>query len=448
MQAVSPRRHAAASLLATVLVAAGPFAAGSAHAAGAHQSALCDGYTVGTCAITTDSRVAAQDQLLRVQAVGHPGVSLTLQFYVIEFNSRGQITGLVPSGNPVEGVTRSLSGGRGTLDEARLVPRTVPDVPGGWGFVGLADDTSLDLRSRLGAVVEFGGRTLKLLGDGYADQKPVGVPLDLHVIGNVPGVGYWVEYLAADGTWTAVEGQGYGAAQRLLSSPGEVSHLSYTVPTDLVPGQAYRFRINHHLNYGGAEDRPIAAPAHAEWTVIPSEHGEAGERGQQLDPSKGPGTPDPQGPGDTGGGGNGSPAPAPSGPPGPGSPGGPGGTVPPKPSSPPAPEADDADPQAPAAAPPPQPTTAAGAPRPSSSAGPSATTGPDAPTSTPGGSAPASSSDPIWGEEARAVPPPRIGETHETTRWALAALLLALLASPAAWMWARHRFSSRGGDSW
>ncbi len=234
--------------------------------------------------------MAAHDQLLRVRATGNPGTLLTFQFYLVEFNSLGELTGLVASGEPVQATTRALGGGRGDLrDPARLVPRTVPDVPGGWGFVGLADDTSLDLTTRLGTVVEFGGRTLKLLGDGYADQKPVGVPLDLQVIGNVPGVGYWVEYLAPDGTWTALPGQGYDASQRLLSSPGEISHLTYTVPEGLVAGQPYRFRVNHHLNYGGAEDRPIASPAYNEWTVVPSEQGEARARGQNFDRTKGPG---------------------------------------------------------------------------------------------------------------------------------------------------------------
>ncbi|MBC9734029.1 hypothetical protein [Nocardioides marmotae] len=435
----------------------------TAQAAGPSQSALCDGYTAGPCSlsVTTDAGAAAPGQLLRVTGEGNPGTRLVLQFYVVEFNSRGQVTGLVPSGDPVEGTTRALTGGRGTLDQVRLVPRAVPEGPSGWGFVGLADDSSLDLSTRIGQVVEFSGATLRLLGDGYADQKPVGVPLDMHAIGNVPGVGYWVEYLADDGSWTPVPGHGYGAAQRLRSSPGEISHLSYVVPADLVPGQAYRFRVNHHLNYGGAEDRPVAAPAYAEWTVVPSEHGEAGTRDEQLDPAKGPGVPDPEGPaGNDGGGpggGGGSPAPGP----GPGAPAAPQPSAPSAPAAP-APTPAPGSPPAPGAAPtsaPPASATAApatpgqgsqGSPQPQApgSTAPGATA-PGAASPAAAGSAPATSSDPVWGEEARPLAAPRIAEAAEPTKWMLAGVLVALLATPALGVWLRRRTASSGrGEAW
>ena len=423
-----------------------------AHAAGPSQSALCDGYTVGSCSlsVTMDAGAAAPGQLIRVTGAGNPGTRLVLQFYVVEFNSRGQVTGLVPSGEPAEGTTRALGGGRGALDEVKLVPRAVPDVPSGWGFVGLADDSSLDLSTRIGQVVEFGGATLRLLGDGYADQKPVGVPLEMHAIGNVAGVGYWVEYLAADGTWTPVPGQGYGAAQRLLSSPGEISQLSYVVPPELVAGQAYRFRVNHHLNYGGAEDRPIASPAYAEWTVVPSEHGVAGPRDEQLDPAKGPGVPDPEVPaGNDGGGGEDGPGETPG--PGPGAPTGPSApSVPAAPEPSAAPSAPSA-PSAPPSSPPPTPSASAtattgqgrqDAPSPQAPAAPA----PGASSPAPGGKAPAPASDPVWGEEARPLVAPRVAEAPDTTKWMLAGALVALLASPVLWAWLRRRTASSGRD--
>ncbi|NPC95217.1 hypothetical protein [Nocardioides sp. zg-DK7169] len=433
-----------------------------AQAAGPSQSALCDGYAVGSCSlsVTIDAGAAAPGQLLRVTGAGNPGTRLALQFYVVEFNSRGQVTGLVPSGEPAVGTTRALGGGRGTLDEVKLVPRAVPDVPSGWGFVGLADDSSLDLSTRIGQVVEFGGATLRLLGDGYADQKPVGVPLEMHAIGNVAGVGYWVEYLADDGTWTPLPGQGYGAAHRLLSSPGEISHLRYVVPPELVAGQAYRFRVNHHLNYGGAEDRPIASPAYAEWTVVPSERGVTGPRDEQLDPSKGPGVPDPEVPGgndggdadgDGGNGGNGgeggsagTPGPgpgAPTGPPAPSGPSAPSGPAAPEPSAP----------SSPPSSPPPAPSASAKA---TTGQGRQGTPSPQAPgamapgssSPAPGGKAPAPASDPVWGEEARPLVAPRVAEAPDTTKWMLAGALVALLASPALWVWLRRRTASSGRD--
>lgn len=458
-------RRPAPALAGLVVVASVAWLA-PAQAGGPSQSALCDGYAVGTCSlsVTIDAGAAAPGQLLRVTGAGNPGTRLVLQFYVVEFNSRGEVTALVPSGEPAEGTTRALGGGRGTLDEVKLVPRAVPDVPSGWGFVGLADDSSLDLSTRIGQVVEFGGATLRLLGDGYADQKPVGVPLEMHAIGNVAGVGYWVEYLAADGAWTPVPGQGYGAAQRLLSSPGEISHLSYVVPPELVPGQAYRFRVNHHLNYGGAEDRPIASPAYAEWTVVPSEHGVAGLRDEQLDPAKGPGVPDPEAPaGDDGGEADGGPG-RPQGP-GPGAPPEP---LPPDPSGPSGPSAPEPSaatsapsaPSAPAAPSSSPPAPSASAPAPSASA--PATTGqgrqdapaPQAPGATapgvsspaPGGKAPAPASDSVWGDEARPLVAPRVAQAPDTAKWMLAGALVALLASPALWAWLRRRTASSGQD--
>ncbi|MBM9461774.1 hypothetical protein JK386_17925 [Nocardioides sp. zg-536] len=439
-------RAAAAVCIALVTVVSSSSHAGAAGKVGQSQSVLCDGYTAGTCSVTTDSTVAAQDQLLRVSATGNPGAHLVLQFYVIEFNSRGELTGLVPSGAPVDGVTRDLGAGRGRLDDARLIPQAVADVPGGWGFVGLAADSSLDLSTRVGQVVEFGGRTLKLLGDRYAEQKPVGVSLSLHVLGNVPGVGYWVEYLADDGTWTPLPGHGYGAAQRLLASPGEISQLTYSVPTELTPGQPYRFRVNHHLNYGGAEDRPVADPAHAEWVVVPSEHGRTQPLGQQFDPTKAAGQPDPRTPGggSGGGAGGGGATPPPASPPAT-SPAAPGGAPAPDPT-----QGDDAPaPAAPRPADGEQATPPPVTPSPAGSTGPTddASSAGAAPSAAPAAPAPAGTAT-VWGDEPRADAAPRAGETPRPLTWSLTLALLGLVAAPGIWLWWRRRGMADRGESW
>jgi hypothetical protein len=285
-----------------VLAVPAALTASPALAAGATQSALCDGYQAGNCAITPDNGPIMSDGEPRgVTVYGRPGVQVSVQFYVIEFNRAGQITGLVPSGTPATGTTAEVRPGEGVLNGARIVPRTSGSLGGGWGFVGLADDGDIDLRRRLGTVVQFGGRTLRSLGDGFAEQKPVGTPLDLHVIGNVQGVGYWVEYRDANGDWVPVPGHGYGSATHLASTPGEISQLTYTVPGTLTRGREYTFRVNHHLNYGGSPDRPVADPAFLEWTVIPAATGEESGRGNNFDPGLGPGEedgPDDGGPGD------------------------------------------------------------------------------------------------------------------------------------------------------
>lgn len=410
--------------LATALVLLG---AGSAHA-GPMEDALCGSYQ-GTCSLAPSTSVASSDQLLGVTAQGSPGVRLLVQFYVVEFNSKGQVTALLPSGDPVEGTTNS----RGHLSGPSVVPRSLPDVPSGWGFVGLADDTSLDLTTRLGRVVELEGRTLKLLGDGFADQKPVGVALDMHVIGNVRGIGYWVEYLADDGRWTPAPGHGYGSVQRLRNSPGEISLLTYTVPAELVAGKQYRFRVNHHLNFAGSEDRPVAAPAYSEWTVIPSEQGKAQDRGQQFDPSKGPGAPDHEGPGN--GPGDGAPAPTPTPAPAPTPTPAPAPTAPGKPAPP-----------VPGAPLPSSPPTAAPSASPSPTPSTSPSSAPPVPAAPSG--ARAADVDQVWGDEARVAMEARAGETRAEVSWALALTLVALVASPVLWVALRRRWARASEETW
>ncbi|WP_166139388.1 hypothetical protein [Nocardioides ochotonae] len=430
----------ASLLLAAVAVTSVTATVGVAQAGEPTQHRLCDGFAE-PCRITTQSTLAAYDQILATDVVGNPGVDVALQFYAIEFNSDGAITGLVPSGAQLGGRTRESRPGYGRLDHVKLVPRTTSDVPGGWGFVGLADDTSIDLRSRLGQVVQFGGRTPKLLGDGYAEHKPAGVELDLHVVGHVMGVGYWVEYLDDAGEWVAVPGHGFDRATRLSNTSGEIAHLHYTVPATLTPGRRYQFRINHHLNFGGGQDRPISDPAYAQWTVVPSEHGEAEDRGAQFDPGLAPGVPDaPAAPGGSGGPG-GPEAPAT---PSTSQPAGPAGPASPAPSTAPVPPVAPGTPTpaAPAASPTGQPTAPQSAqPGAQGSAGPGAQASarPSAPPSA-GASGPA---DVVWGEEAIGEPSAATGAASQGVSGAMALLGALLLLAPLGWWWAQRRRTTR-----
>ena len=483
----SPTRVRVALLAAGVVAATvvGP-GVGAAAASGAVQQALCVGHAPGPCQVSTGQSFVASDQLLRASVSGNAGVQVELQFYAVEFNSAGQVTRLVPSGEPVTGTT-ARSG-----TQIVLVPRTVPDLPGGWGFIGLADDDSIDLRTRLGQLVEFSSRHIRLLGDGYAEQKPMGVELDMHVLGHVTGARYWVEYLADDGTWTPVPGQGYTAAQRLRTSPGEREHLTYTVPETLTPGRAYTFRVNTHLNYDGGSDRMVADPVFAEWLVVPVEEGKAKERAGDLDAGKGPGLPDPSPSDEDGAGGDGAGGDDDA-------PGGAGGSSEDEGEATPVPDIGaSADPTAPdptapdpmasnptasnptapgAAAPstatPDIPSTSDGrAPREQEStpeAGDSSlppeepssgpTGGADAsgaptsasPSATGAGAVPAPTSgagDAVWGEEARTVAAPRAGEAPTPLRWGLAWLLALVLAGPLGWPLVRRRVKATTEDVW
>jgi hypothetical protein len=268
----------------------------SAHADGPTQHDLCDGYGgAHGCRLVTDDTTINLGNRVGAVAWGNPGVDVQAVVYLVEFNSAGAITGLVPASAPVAGRTTTVAGGQGqTFFERSLVPYQPAGHPsGGWLFLGLADDSSPDLRGRIGTLIKYGGDTVRSLGDGYAAQKPAGEPLDLDVIGFVNGASYWIEYLDDRGRWRPLPGQGYDHAQRLSGAdPTERQQLTYTIPTSLTRNKSYQFRINTDLNYGGSVDRPVAKPAYVEWTVIPSSTPLTQERGHDFNPDLAPGEPD------------------------------------------------------------------------------------------------------------------------------------------------------------
>lgn len=281
-----------AAVLATLTL--GP---GVAHAAGPTQDALCDGYGgSGGCRVSTDGDTINLGRRVNPTAWGNPGVDVTVMVYLVEFNSAGAITDLVPASAPARGRTRAVGAGQGVANDQtmQLVPYQPDGFPsGGWLFLGLADDTGLDLTKRIGQLIEYGGDTLRLMGDGYAAQKPVGTTLSLDVIGQVPGMKYWVEYRDESGRWVPVPGQGFHDAQRLSGPPSQRRQLSYVVPDTLTQGKNYQFRVNTELNYGGSPDLPVAHPAFVEWTVIPSTTPVSQGRGKDFDATLAPGKPDP-----------------------------------------------------------------------------------------------------------------------------------------------------------
>jgi hypothetical protein len=339
--------------------------------------------------------------------------------YVVQFNSAGRITGLVPFGAASSGKTTSSGPETVTLDLGSDLR-----VEGGWAFVGLADDDSLDLTTRLGAVIGFGNNAPHLLGDGYAYQKPVATELDLQVVGN-KRAGYWVEYQDDRGKWVALPGQGYDDQIYLRNSPGEVGHIAYTVPDTLTQGKPYTFRLNTSLNYSGST--LMAKAGFSEWTVVPSASPRKQGRGKNFDPTLPAGRadqPDPvpsYSPTPTA---TATPTPTPSG----------GGT------------------------PQPSPGPGTGTPSATSTATASPTTGP---SSTPTATAPqgqagvppspsASASRPadsaVWGREATAAPAWLSESRPAGTPMAIIAgiVVAVLMAAPLAWWaWSRYHLARR-----
>jgi hypothetical protein len=256
----------------------------------ADSVALCAN-SVQPCRVV---RLSDESMYLGMAAVvsvrGNPGVPVTLRAYTVEFNSAGQITDLVPASDPVSAGTTNAAG---QINSVTLAPdaqnyRSV----GGWLYVGLADDTGIDLRQRTGVLFGFGGSTVYLLGDGYAQQKPIGQELAMDVIGQVRGLKYWVQYQDDDGTWRDVPGQSYVDAQQLTGPENERRQVTYHIPASLTLGKPYKFRVNRQANYGGDVSQPLAKQSFAEWTVIPSKTPVTNPRGKDFDPGAAPGVAD------------------------------------------------------------------------------------------------------------------------------------------------------------
>lgn len=458
-QQPQPRYAASLGRAVGAAVLAIPVLCWGAPAYADQQTDLCSGAPSGCAISLSNSNSMSTGDSLRVidsgvrytiQLQGSPGVSVDVQFYAVEFNSKGEVTALVPSGTAVNMTPGSSK---------TITPRAVGGGASGWGFVGLADSSSSDLRTRVGSLYEFSGLTLKTLGDGYAQLKPVDTTLEMWTLGNVRGVGYWVEYQDADGLWRSVPGQGYNSPQRITTTPGETSAVTYTVPSFLEAGQAYQFRINSHLNFSGP-NALVTRPEYVEWTVVPSggSNGTQAPRGDQLKPDAAPGVPDPTGdpaPSEPNDSGEVSVAPTPSGPqPGKGGGAGAGGGSgeAPAPSTP----SNAGRPQ--------QGTTATAVPQDVAQPAPSATStittsptptrtpnaGPT-PTSSTGGAlatpsaapgpAAAGAAAPVWGQEAFTATS-AASRVEGPTSWVVLAVLLGALVAPSAWAaraWIRAR---------
>lgn len=408
-----------------------------ATAAGGDQGLLCDGSPNG-CSLSADRSVVAGHSLA-VAVGGNPGAKVAVRFYRIEFNSAGAITGLTPQGSARQ-VTTSASG-KGTTQFAPGAGDGDSSTPGGWGFVGLADDDSLDLDARLGAIVAFGNNAVHLLGDGYAYQKPIDDELDMHVVGTKMA-GYWVEYKNDSGDWVALPGHGPNDQTYLRGSPGEVSHIHYRVPADLTVGKPYTFRITTSLNYSGG--KLVKDAGFAEWIVIPSGDPKKQGRGKNFNPNLPAGKAD-------------KPDPVPS------------YTPAPSQSPTPTPTPTGNGSASPSGGPSPQPTATRG---PGTRPTPTPRPRPSVATSQPTASAnPTPSASPTAGAgaggAASPMPSPSASTTADSTVWgreatpeatvltdsrpagfplatAAAVLLLLVVAAPLAWWaWSRHRLATR-----
>lgn len=182
---------------------------------------------------------------------GRPSVTVPLRVYRVEL-AGDRISRLVPVGQPAPVQLNGHGNGQAPL----AVP--AEDGDAGWSFVSLGDVAGTDPAELVGSFAVTAGRRPVLLGDAYAEQKPVGQDLDLHLGAAVDTHRFAVEYRDESGIWRDVT--------RPTTAPRDdqnhVSHVAYQVPRGL-RARAYAFRLRNLSD--------PAAPQ--EWSVVPATNG-------------------------------------------------------------------------------------------------------------------------------------------------------------------------------
>lgn len=253
------------SLLTVAVMLLGPAPAVATAAPPQQVSALCDGAPDG-CGIRVDTWMR-EGATYPVTVQGRPGARVRVVIYAASLDD-GRVTALTPvaSGDEV------FVGSSGTVSTRVAIPPVTDDLSGGWALVSLEGVTLAGLADTVGGWVPFGSRIPTLLGDGYAEDKPVGRPLELSLVGTIPGSKFAVDYADASGIWR--DATAPDAANEPAARPDEVATVSYVVPRGLSP-QAYTFRLRN-LTSGTSE---------ATWSVVPSATGVERERTSWTEPA-------------------------------------------------------------------------------------------------------------------------------------------------------------------
>ncbi|MQW77302.1 hypothetical protein GHK92_15620 [Nocardioides sp. dk4132] len=173
----------------------------------------------------------------RVGVTGRADTTVTVRAFRVTADSSGTV-GWEAIGPEVEITTDEH--GWGSADLA--LPPSPGGAHGGPLVVALAEAEGKDLTTVLGGWSELLTPTPEVLGDGYAESKPVGVPLGVTLDHVVQGSTYAVERLDGS-TWVAVPGQDSpGAADAQATCDDARCSVPYVVPRGL-PAEATRFRL-------------------------------------------------------------------------------------------------------------------------------------------------------------------------------------------------------------
>lgn len=251
---------------ATGLVAAGLLAlcayAPTAQAATPESDRLC-GHDEVRCSIQAPATWTA-GATHQVGVTGRPGATLTLQGYRVTVASQGQVTW--EAVGPEITVTTDDRGWAGA--DVTLPPLGTGEH-GGPVVVAPTEAEGEPLNTVLGAWTDLVSTVPEVLGDGFAQSKPVGTPLALVLDHVRPGTEYVVERQDPSG-WVAVpSGDGPGAPEARTTCTTTRCTVSYVVPRGLGTG-VHDFRL---------VDARSGVPA-VNWDVSPDPRGRSQSRPQ------------------------------------------------------------------------------------------------------------------------------------------------------------------------
>lgn len=213
-------RRALAGLAAAALLVAPNLDAHAAPPPGA--TALCKNAPAG-CAIRVadDTREGATAS---VTVQGAPQTRVKLMAYQAVTDGT-RLESLQPLGKGVEVVTNRS--GTATVDLS--IPAVVREASSGWALISVDGVEGTDVSTTVGTFAPFAARIPTLLGDGFGAEKPVGVPLELHLVGTIRGTRFAVEMERDDGSWRDVTAR----ETHVNVAPDEEAVVTYTLPRGL-----------------------------------------------------------------------------------------------------------------------------------------------------------------------------------------------------------------------
>lgn len=222
-------------------------------------SRLCGGRMACSIQVNSPLRPAMYTEVL---VTGRPGARISVQAHLVRFTDGNEFDHLERYGKPEDVVV----GRNGTATARLLLEALKPSQQASpWLFIGPPDVDQKRFAVHVGAFVPFGSMRPQVLGDGFASEKPVGVPLNLHFTGALEHSFYWVEWRDGAGVWRRVNrphSKAYDWGES-APDPQSVSVLPYTVPRGL-SNSPQKFRLQ-----SVGDGQTVAT-----WQVIPSENPE------------------------------------------------------------------------------------------------------------------------------------------------------------------------------